>query len=352
MSELNRIRPLMRALEIRTRVAEGMLRRRNVVACGVGYKVSGEEQTAVPSIVVSVTRKMPRQTLAPEDLVPRTVDDVPTDVIETGLIVPHAINRHARLRPARPGISIGHQNGTAGTLGAYVRRDGKLFILSNNHVLALLNKARVGDAILQPGPSDGGSLLDQIGSLAEFVPLQFLSQAASADSLSRAMSAHQSGGGLARLLDWLKRVLKGTQPVTPPPTPSRNYMDAALAGPLNPSLVNPNIVDVGGPPLGIALPALGTRVIKSGRTTALTQATILQLDVTVDVRYGERTARFVNQIVTGQLSQPGDSGSLVLDYERNAIGLLFSGSAAITVVNPIQTVLKALRAELILEGML
>ncbi len=344
----------MRALEIRTRVAEEMMRRRNVVACGVGYKVEGNIQTTVPSVMVSVTRKMPRESLAPEDLVPRAVEDVPTDVVQTGVIVAHSINRQGRLRPARPGISIGHQNGTAGTLGAYVRRDGQLFILSNNHVLALLNRAHVGDAILQPGPSDGGSLLDQIGHLAEFVPLQFLSVAAAGGAPSQAARAQQAGGLLAKLLEWLKRALKGT-PTPTPTTPTgslRNYVDAALAGPLNPSLVDPNIVDVGGPPLGIALPGLGTRVIKSGRTTALTQATVIQLDVTVDVRYGERTARFANQIMTSPLSQPGDSGSLVLDYERNAIGLLFSGSEAVTVVSPIQTVLKALRAELIVEGML
>jgi hypothetical protein len=39
-----------------------------------------------------------------------------------------------------------------------------------------------------------------------------------------------------------------------------------------------------------------------------------------------------------------------MDYERNAVGLLFSGSEMVTVINPIDLVLKALKADLVLAG--
>lgn len=350
MSEPSLIQALMRAIETHTRVADEMLSRRNVVACGVGYKIAGGETTSIPSVVVSVTHKVPPDMLSPADLVPRMLGEVPTDVVATGEIRPHAIDRRARMRPVRPGLSIGHVNGTAGTVGALVRRDGELFVLSNNHVLALLNKARTGDAILQPGPGDGGSLLDQIGQLAEFVPLRFLDERETVGLPPPSRSSKSWGRAFwDGLLSGIKSLIRPQTALPVPLSPPKNYVDAALVRPLDTVALDPCIIDVGGPPAGIAVPGLGTRVIKSGRTTGLTQGTVLQIDVTVDVRYDERVARFAGQIMTSPLSRPGDSGSLVLDYERNAVGLLFSGSDAVSVVNPIQSVLKAFKAELVVE---
>lgn len=327
-----------------------LMPRRNVVACGVGYKRVGEQSTGMPSIMVSVTEKKPAADLDPEDLVPPALDSIPTDVIETGPIRSLAVDRRARLRPVRPGISIGHQDGTAGTLGALVQRNGEIFMLSNNHVLALLNQANLDDAILQPGPGDGGSLLDQVGYLTEFVPLHFLGEAS--DDEPSPDEPQGCSAFLARGLAAIQGLsnARTAQPIAAA-SPAHNTVDAALAKPLDSIELDSSIVDVGGPPLGIVEPELGARVIKSGRSTGLTQGTIMQFDVTVDVSYGDRVARFTNQIMTTPLSQRGDSGSLVLDYERNAVGLLFSGSDLVTVVNPIQSVLEAFRVELVTEDL-
>ncbi len=47
-------------------------------------------------------------------------------------------------------------------------------MLSNNHVLANSNDATAGDAILQPGPADGGRLgPDTIAVLERFCPIEF-----------------------------------------------------------------------------------------------------------------------------------------------------------------------------------
>lgn len=348
MNETNLREALLRAVQARDRVAADMMRRRNVVACGVGYKSRAAQRLGIPSVIVSVTRKLPRETLRDDDVIPAAVEDVPTDVIETGEIAAHSLDRRARVRPVRPGVSISHQSGSAGTAGCIVRRGDQMFILSNNHVLALLNQASQGDAILQPGPSDGGSLLDQIGELEQFIPLKFLDEPG-AEAVSHSAEPGGCAGLLRSLISALTSLSRPRTALPVPLGPPVNYVDAALARPLDSIPIDPKIVDIGGLPLGIAEPALGLRVIKSGRTTSLTQATVVQIAVTVDVRYGDRVARFANQIMTTPFSQPGDSGSLVMDYERKAVGLLFSGSDKITVVNPMMSVLSALDVELLIE---
>ena len=59
------------------------------------------------------------------------------------------------------GVSTGHTGITAGTVGARVYDGaGNYYALSNNHVFANQNDAVVGDAVLQPGPYDGGYAAD------------------------------------------------------------------------------------------------------------------------------------------------------------------------------------------------
>ncbi|MHC4215794.1 MAG: Nal1-like putative serine protease [Planctomycetota bacterium] len=90
-------------------------------------------------------------------------------------------------------------------------------------------------------------------------------------------------------------------------------------------------------------------VKKYGRTTGLTKGRIYAINAIVEVGYDSGTALFVNQIIItpGSFSGGGDSGSLVVfdgkrktrHDDRKAIGLLFAGSSAITVINPIDPVL-------------
>jgi len=94
---------------------------------------------------------------------------------------------------------------------------------------------------------------------------------------------------------------------------------------------------------GTARAELGTSIIKSGRTTGVTTGEILQVDVTVDVRYGQSAvARFTDQVMAGAMSAGGDSGSAVLDNDHHLIGLLFAGSEQSTVINRIEHVFTAL----------
>ncbi len=312
-----------------------LLARPNVTATGIGYKVSGGRRTKSLSIVCSVVRKLPAAALPAGDLVPATIDGVPTDVVETGPI--RALQAPTgRFRPAPGGVSIGHRDITAGTLGCLVRKDGQSFILSNNHVLANSNAAQVGDPILQPGPIDGGALAtDHIANLEAFVPIAFLApEPPSECSFARAVIAALNAG--CRLIGSQTRYrIVALQA-------QENLVDAAIARPLNAADVRDDILGIGSIQ-GTAQGTLGLRVKKSGRTTGLTTGEIQQVDVTVDVQYGAgQVARFTDQLLAGAMSQGGDSGSAVLDESHRLVGLLFAGSDATTIINRIEHVFAAL----------
>ncbi|NIV34740.1 MAG: hypothetical protein GWN58_36360, partial [Anaerolineae bacterium] len=55
-----------------------LLGKRNVVACGVGYKEVDGVRTDELAVIVSVARKLPRAELTAADLVPQTVAGVQT----------------------------------------------------------------------------------------------------------------------------------------------------------------------------------------------------------------------------------------------------------------------------------
>lgn len=310
-----------------------LLGRSNVVAIGIGYKITKGAKTPTLSIVCSVVKKLPASSLFARDMVPATVNNIPTDVVETGPI--RALQSHtAKYRPAPGGVSIGHRDITAGTLGCLVKKSGQIFILSNNHVLANSNEASIGDPILQPGPYDGGKYPDDhIASLEEFVPISFDEQASDC-SLTRALASLFNG--IARIFgseDRLKAVR--TQAV-------ENKVDAAIARPLSDQDVRSEILEIG-TINGLAQGELGMAIKKSGRTTGLTTGEILQVDVTVNVQYGAgRIARFSDQLLAGAMSQGGDSGSAVLDNGNKLVGLLFAGSDNTTIINRMENVFSGL----------
>ena len=305
----------------------------NVVSCGLGYKVTDGQMTSTLAIVVGVTQKARLTQLTPSQMIPSSLEGVRTDVVEAHTI--YAQNPKERVRPAPPGVSIGHVDVTAGTFGCVVRKDNKSFILSNNHVLANSNKAIRGDWILQPGSADGGTANDRIAALDAFVPINFVDA-----------PTCPIGGSLVRGLNIIALAL-GSHHRVRLIRQAENQVDAAIAFPL-PTDITPEILQIG-VPTGVGVASLDMPVRKSGRTTGLTTGFITQVDVTVSVNYGGPVATFTNQLMTGAMSQGGDSGSLVVDEDTRAIGLLFAGSDTVTILNPIQLVLDALGVELVVE---
>ena len=120
-----------------------------------------------------------------------------------------------------------------------------------------------------------------------------------------------------------------------------NLVDCAVAKPF-PRLVSPEIVEIGYVN-GVETMKPGLNVQKSGRTTGLTRGEIKTIATTLRVQMAPDTyAIFTDQAVADLQSAGGDSGSLVLDEENNAVGLLFAGSDKYTIINQINYVLDQL----------
>lgn len=312
-----------------------LLSKKNVIGVGQGYKTIQGEKTDLLSLIVLVEKKVSREELDARDIVPIIVDGYMTDVIEIGKI--KALSTTGRYRPALGGVSIGHKDITAGTLGCVVEdiTDGHKVILSNNHILANSNMAEIGDEIVQPGPYDGGRVpADTIAKLKRYQTIYFDGEP----------SECPLAGGIVEILNGFASLFKSNtylQALTQQET--LNYIDAALAEPLDANDVSEEILTVGRVN-GHATGWVGMEVQKYGRTTDYTTDEILVQDAIIQVSYGDgKIAVFDKQLVAGAMSAGGDSGSLVLTMDNQATGLLFAGSDTHTILNPIEYVISALK---------
>lgn len=255
------------------------------VAASLCYR-DGQIVEDQPCITFFVSEKLPLRKLG-DRRIPSSIDGIPTDVVEAGVPELHmSATGHVsgvRSRPAEPGDSIGHTNATSGTLGCLVEDDdGIQYVLSCAHVLSDV-AASSGDAILQPGPHFGGTVPgDQIASLTRSLPLK----------------------------------------------PGTCIADAAIAEVSKPEDVTSTIKYVGVKPRGTrTLHGIGLRVLKSGDTTGLTDGVVTGIYATIGPlsAIGVADIFFTDAVVTSGMSRPGDSGSLLLDNQGQAIGLLFGG---------------------------
>jgi hypothetical protein len=323
-----------------------LMKKANVVGVGKGLKRVGGVRIEQSSITVLVREKVALSSLKSSDVIPKEINGIPTDVFEVGELKLLSSIRTEKRRPAQPGVSIGHYKVTAGTLGALVKdvATGQTLLLSNNHVFANISngkdgRARIGDPVLQPGAYDGGKLdSDVIGTLERFVPLVRDSKEADCQVASLV------SGILNDVLNiiypaYTLKFMKSLK--------AENTVDCALAKPVSSEMVKRDILEIG-QVNGIAEVGEKTKVKKSGRTTGLTRGEVVSTNATVSVRLSDNeNGIFADQIVATSISQGGDSGSLVLNEDNAAVGLLFAGSDKATIFNRIQNVLSALRVELL-----
>lgn len=315
----------------------------NVVGVGLGFKKTGQQDTDELAVVFFVDKKVPAEALGVEQVIPRRIGRVHTDVIEVGEM--RFLGRTEKMRPAQPGVSIGHYKVTAGTFGAVVRdrNSGDLLILSNNHVLANASdggdgKSSPGDPVYQPGSYDGGTEADLIGHLERFVPIYRYNRDVQCSLAALGLKAANAMIHTIRPYYQFKLERLGHS----------NLVDCALARPVAPDQIAPEIIDIG-KITGIAEAKPGQSVKKSGRTSGLTEGKVSAVKVTLNVAMGSGSdvVQFQNQVMAELKSAPGDSGSLIVDSDNRAVGLLFAGSSDHTVFNPIQSVLDQLGVDLL-----
>jgi endonuclease G, mitochondrial len=222
----------------------------NVTSIGVGYKVRGGKQTKEISIQFTVATKAEPDVLEalgteplPESITVAGVE-IPTDVLERTYqvdfkVVPEANpnDRKIRIDPVRPGVSVGHQTITAGTIGVivYDTETGQPCVLSNWHVLHG-NGGRLGDVVVQPGTHDDNRAdLNQLGPL---------------------LRSHLGVAG-----------------------------DGAIAAVEGRDL-DPEILELDVAPEELGDPELGDKVVKSGRTTGVTHGIVRRIDTIAKINYG------------------------------------------------------------------
>lgn len=298
---------------------------------GVGIGLPDPESIALgvggpgePTLTLFTECALPRElllSLLAQTAGTRALASLPLQQVTVGAV--DAFSHRARHRPAPGGVSVGHVDVTAGTLGSRAIGltapwNNRHLILSNNHVLANSNAGRVNDSIIQPGSADlGRHPADQIAVLARWVPINF--------------------GGAPNFVDaafgwaWSDRIRGG-----------QYYLSGGT----------PSYYSTGSAPLAASL---GLMVGKSGRTTGLTQGRVTQIGVSVNVNFGAgRVALFRNQMAiqsvnANPFSAGGDSGSLIWHWATGLrpVGLLFAGGGGTTFANPIGNVLAALDIRLL-----
>lgn len=169
----------------------------NVNGTGYGPRIKDGKRTDELVLIVHVETKKPVSELDSDEIVPKSVEGVPTDVQESGVptfddtpseasedsngdgsgdgfeATPSGEGsplREERIRVVPGGVSVGGLDTTSGS-GSSLMLDASNnpVILTNNHVIARDDgTSPVGDPLVQPGPLyGGGDPDDTIGTVAE-----------------------------------------------------------------------------------------------------------------------------------------------------------------------------------------
>ena len=240
---------------------------------------------------------------------PVRVNGLPVKKVLIGRI--RAWSLTGEYRPIHIGVSLGNENECLpGTIGCVVERNGHKYALSANHVLARQNQAHIGETIIQP------SLPDVDPENCSVAPPQ---------------------AAVARLSDFQRVYYDGKTP---------NYMDAAIAEFTLPSGQVRGTTPAGfygAPGTDPITASLGMRIMKLGRTTALTHGVITGVNTKVKVDFPSGRALLVGQLETSRsFGDFGDSGSLVLtdDGRKRPVGMVIGGDQfGSAIVTPIGRIL-------------
>ena len=73
---------------VKQKYEPSLLKKKNVVGVGIGFKMRQGTNTDTLAIVVNVKEKLPLSKLKPDDVVPASLEGVAVDVMEVGEIKP------------------------------------------------------------------------------------------------------------------------------------------------------------------------------------------------------------------------------------------------------------------------
>ena len=281
------------------RVELDLLARPDVTGVDINYKTTKGRMTDRMAIVVSVKKKKSKSSLKADELIPKEIDGIPTDVIEEEIVLHRPALAEVETQIDKStyatlegGISMGPCRSVyleppdvptagyyifVGTLGVFVRdrTSHDVMALTNFHVACIDTGWKVGDTMTQPGRVDGGSCpAGQFGTLQRAV-----------------LSEHVDGAvvGLDAGKSW----------------------KCAIA-------------EIGSVQ-GKMTASVGMAVRKRGRTTELTYGKVTSVDYSTSIDYGdglgthilkEQIRVDVDTAKSTQFGDHGDSGSAVVEARQ------------------------------------
>jgi endonuclease G len=286
-------------------VANEYLKDANINSVGLGYKLKDGKPTGDLALQFTVGQKFGPEALESVETrsIPETITangiEFRTDVVErdfrphpVAVAVDEKSDRKRRLDPLRPGISVANMHVSAGTIGCLVKENGSAGIrmLSNWHVLHGPD-GKLGDTIVQPGPHDDNRI------------------------------DHNACGRLKRSFLGLAG-------------------DCAIAS-IDGRAAQGEILDLGIPVRRIGDPELGDRLVKSGRTTAVTHGIVTRIHTITKIEYGKNGVHEIGGFEIGpdeerpakdnEISMGGDSGAAWMasaddgSADDMMVGLHFAG---------------------------
>jgi len=289
---------------------------KNIHAVGVGLLAGAAEQYCIQVFVNDATQELWNGSGATP--LPGSYNGIPLLLIEmpvaeflaaenTGL--PAVLDQYPNGIRERQEVIIGgisgansNLNGQSGTIGYFCTRKSRFsrlketHLLSNSHVFADLQKATVdeGDSIMQPSPGEPGNNRP-IGTLVNFSALKFEGDVNEPNHIDAAIAKLWSSQQHKPLLPFIGAV--------------KGY-------------VNKKDIKIGEP------------ARKFGRTTGYTVGNIFSIYLDIWIQYDRtrQSAFFENQLLVEPAAPAcqkfvakGDSGSLLVDENQHAIGLIFGG---------------------------
>lgn len=246
--------------------------RKGVIGCSIGYREVDGKRTSELCIKIHVEKKIEREKLRANQLLPKTIDGVPVDVVERRKYVP--------LRTVQGGMFIAaeHSPSERGTLGlvTYTPVNKEPRLLTNAHVV-------MGDKDIDEITAD-----DQV----------VLRQSSSKPVIGNAMPSKLF---LTSLTDCaLVRPAEGVNPMPGIP---------GITGPLSPGELT--LEDV----------IFETVVRKVGAKTGSTEGVVISISEPFDNGDHSFVSQIVIEGINGDFSDGGDSGSVIL-RGNEVVGIL------------------------------
>jgi hypothetical protein len=287
---------------------------------GLAARTTEGKRLKEKALKVYVARKRPIDKLnvpVPQSIrLPGMDEAVPVDVEEIGQLKLQGFTGDYH-RPF-PGSNISHEKLSSGTFGALVRRRSDantLYMLSAAHVLTRAG-APIPGRILQPGIDNNGTLNDDVfADFSESIPLTF------------------SASG------------------------NQNLVDAAIAR-IHPGTPVSAAIPELGVPIGVSgLILEGSTVNLAGSVSGISTGKVRDPEFVTEISYLDSSGvpgrvGFRRQVLCTPFTKAGDSGALVINSARKAVGLHFAGSESSSVFNRIRYALDGLQIQLVTDDLI